>query len=78
MREANQPMFKATRILEVNPDHKVIETMDKMLVNGDTESKLTDCCHLLYDQALLVENQKMEDPIRFANMISNLIVEAYN
>jgi len=78
MKEANQPMFRATRILEVNPDHDVIKTMDRMLAVGDSESKLTDCCQLLYDQALLVENQKMEDPIRFANMISNLIVEAYN
>ena len=77
MREANQPMFRATRILEINPDHDVIKTIDKMFKSDGDKSKLSGCCQLVYDQAVLVENHKMDDPIRFANMVSNLIVEAY-
>ncbi|HZS44119.1 MAG TPA: molecular chaperone HtpG [Blastocatellia bacterium] len=78
MREANQTMFRASRILEVNPDHGVIKTMDRILKENDDRTSLSDCCQLLYDQALLIENHKMEDPVRFANLVSDLIVRAYN
>ena len=78
MAEANQPILKATRILEVNPNHGVIKALDKMYRNTNGSSNLSDCCELLYDQAMLVENYKIEDPMKFANLISSLIIQAYN
>lgn len=78
MAEANQPILRATKILEVNPNHKVIKALDKMYKNADGKSNLSDCCQLLYDQAMLVENHKVEDPVKFANLVSSLIVQAYN
>jgi molecular chaperone HtpG len=78
MAEANQPILRATRILEVNPNHKVIKALDKMFRNTDGRSNLSDCCQLLYDQAMLVENHKVEDPVKFANLVSSLIVQAYH
>jgi molecular chaperone HtpG len=77
MREANQPIFKTTRILEVNPDHAAIRAMSRMLKGGGDESKLTGSCQVLYDQALLIENDKIEDPIKFADTVAQLIVDAY-
>jgi molecular chaperone HtpG len=77
MREANQPIFKATRILEVNPEHQVIRTMQRLVKSGENESKLSSYCQLLYDQALLIDNDKIEDPIRFASIISELFVDAH-
>src|SRR5215217_840269 len=76
MAEANQPSFRATKILEVNPNHGVIKALDNMLREGG-ESNVSDCCQLLYDQAMLMENYKVEDPVRFANSVSNLIIRAY-
>jgi molecular chaperone HtpG len=78
MAEANQPILRATRILEVNPNHGVIKALDKMFRNTNGKSNLSDCCQLLYDQAMLVENYKIEDPVKFANLISSLIIQAYN
>jgi molecular chaperone HtpG len=78
MAEANQPMLRATRILEVNPNHGVIKALDKMLKNERSKERLADCCQLLYDQAMLVENYKIEDPVKFANLLSSLIIEAYD
>ena len=78
MAEANQPILRATRILEVNPHHQVIKALDKMFRKANGKSDLSDCCHLLYDQAMLVENHKVEDPVKFANLVSSLIVQAYN
>lgn len=78
MAEANQPILRATRILEVNPNHKVIKALDKMFMDANGKSNLTDCCLLLYDQAMLVENHKIEDPVKFANLVSSLIIQAYH
>jgi molecular chaperone HtpG len=79
MAEANQPILRATRILEVNPNHGVIKALDKLFRGADgNRARLSDCCQLLYDQAMLVENYKIEDPVRFANLISGLIIEAYD
>lgn len=77
MREANQSMFRATRILEVNVDHPVIHTLQKLLDSGEGGEKLSKCCRLLYDQSLLIENDKIEDPVRFSNALWELMVEAY-
>lgn len=78
MSEGNQRSFRATKILEVNPNHGVIKAMDKMFKGAKDKSNLSDCCQLLYDQAMLVENYKVEDPVRFATLISSLIIEAYS
>lgn len=77
MAEANQPILRATRILEVNPNHGVIKALDKMMKDADRKERVSDCCQLLYDQAMLVENHKIEDPVKFANLLSSLIIEAY-
>jgi molecular chaperone HtpG len=77
MAEANQPILRATRILEVNPNHGVIKALDRIFKSGDRKARLSDCCQLLYDQAMLVENYKIDDPVRFANLVSSLIIEAY-
>ncbi|MGB8508761.1 MAG: molecular chaperone HtpG [Pyrinomonadaceae bacterium] len=77
MREANQPIFKATRILEVNPTHETIKTIQRLFSKGTDREKLARYSSLLYDQALLVENEKIDDPVEFARIISELIVEAH-
>lgn len=77
MAEANQPILRATRILEVNPNHGVIKALDRMMKDADRKERVSDCCQLLYDQAMLVENHKIEDPVKFANLLSSLIIEAY-
>lgn len=76
MREANQTMFRATRILELNPEHELIKTINKLHTNGGEEEKLSNYCQILYDQALLMENEKIEDPVKFASIISQLMVDA--
>ena len=76
MREANQPMFRASRILELNPEHQVVKRMRALLESGDQAGNLPNYCQLLYEQALLIENEKIEDPVRFANAVAQLMVDA--
>jgi molecular chaperone HtpG len=57
---------KAERILEVNPHHKVFETLQNLAGQPD---KLKQYTKLLYDQALLMSGFSVEDPVAFSNAI---------
>ena len=77
-------MFKAMkqevpvnkRILELNPKHPLVESMQN-LFNADKGSpELQKYSHLLYDQALLTEGSPIPDPLAFAKNVADLMVKA--
>jgi molecular chaperone HtpG len=77
-------MFKAMkqevpvskRILELNPEHPLVESMQN-LFNADKRSpELQKYSHLLYDQALLTEGSPIPDPLAFAKNVADLMVKA--
>ncbi|WIW70231.1 molecular chaperone HtpG [Anaerosinus gibii] len=72
--EANNPMFKASRILEINPHHEVFSRLQS-LHNGEQNDTFKDYCEMLYAQALLIEGLLPEDPIGFANKIAKLMAD---
>ncbi|MBP3853537.1 MAG: molecular chaperone HtpG [Erysipelotrichaceae bacterium] len=74
MPEANGPMagMKATRILEINPNHPIFETL-KTLYKNDPK-KVKEVAEVLYDQALLIEGFDIEDPIAYSRKICDLLV----
>lgn len=65
--------MKATRILEINPNHAIFAALQKV---ATTQEKIEEYSDLLYNQALLIEGFSIDDPIEFSNRICNLIVEA--
>ena len=72
----NQPVPETKRILELNPDHPVIETMNDLFAADKKNPKLADYSELLYDQALLTEGIAIKDPTRFARLVTDLMVQA--
>ena len=66
-------MFKAQRILELNPSHEIFSTVKKIYETDANSQEFKDYCELLYGQALLMEGLIPEDPISFANKISLLM-----
>ncbi len=60
-------------VLEVNDKHPIFDVMKKANEAGDSE-KVADYTKILYNQALLVEGLPIEDPLRFAEQISRLMV----
>ena len=72
----NQPVPETKRILELNPDHPVIETMNDLFAADKKNTKLADYSELLYDQALLTEGIAIKDPARFARLVTDLMVQA--
>jgi len=74
---ANDPMnrgVKATKILEINPDHPIFTTLQKMY-EKDPES-IKDYTDVLYNQALLIQGLSIEDPASYAKKIADLMVKA--
>ena len=72
----NQPVPETKRILELNPTHPVIEAMNDLFTADKKDPKIADYSELLYDQALLTEGIAIKDPARFAQLISDLMVQA--
>lgn len=63
--------IKADKILEINVNHHVFDTLKSAFENDKEKLKLyTD---LLYNQALLIEGLPIEDPIEFTNNICKLM-----
>lgn len=64
---------KTQRVLELNPNHKVFETLQQAMKDGEQE-KVQLYGDILYDQALLIEGLPIEDPVEYAAKISKLLV----
>jgi len=71
--EANQSMFKASRILELNPNHEIFAVLNNLYETSPDSEAFKDYCDLLYGQALLMEGIAPEDPISFASKIAKLM-----
>lgn len=70
----NAQQIKANKILEINPEHEVFQTLKD--INDNHPELLTDYSNILYDQALLIEGMPIEDPVAYANKICELMIKA--
>ncbi len=68
----NDQKVKAERVLEINPEHPVFETLKKLFESD--KDKLAKYSELLYNQALLIEGMSIEDPVAFSNAICELMI----
>ena len=67
---AGQKVDSAKPILEINPDHPMVARLA-----AETEaSRQADWANLIFDQALLSEGGRLEDPAAFVRRMNELIV----
>jgi len=74
LKAMNQDVPESKRILELNPDHAIMQILNRLYEQDKGSGKLADYCELLYDQALLTEGSPIKDPLRFTKLISELMV----
>ncbi len=74
--EMNKTMYKANRILEINPDHEIFTVLKNLYQNTPESEAFKDYCDLLYGQALLMEGIAPDDPISFANKVAGLMARS--
>lgn len=67
---ATNQIQKNKPILEINPQHLLI----KNIVNTSEDTKKAELANLVYDQALLAEGGKLENPANFVKRINDLIL----
>lgn len=64
---------KAQRVLEINPKHEIFKVLQDAQKANDTD-KIKLYSSVLYDQALLVENLPIADPVEYAQNVAKLMV----
>ena len=70
MGQMNMPDAKP--ILEINPKHKIVKKMLKM----SKTKQFNDSVLLIYEQALLAENIKLDNPNEFISRINRTLEKA--
>ena len=66
----NGEKIHASRILELNADHKIMQALERV---ADDEAKLGVYADLLYTQAQLIDGIAPEDPVAFSQAICELM-----
>ena len=68
----NDQKVKADKVLEINPEHPVFETLKKLYTTD--KEKVEKYSRLLYNQALMIEGMPVEDPVEFSNLVCELMI----
>ncbi|MDK2946452.1 molecular chaperone HtpG [Geotoga petraea] len=73
LKELDQMPFNAEKILELNPDHQVFKKVKNIYDENPESDLLKDYADILYNQALLMEGMKIENPSDFVEKINKLM-----
>ncbi|MEW6744281.1 MAG: molecular chaperone HtpG [Planctomycetota bacterium] len=76
LRATTQGLPPMQRILELNPDHPVIERLRVLNEAKSAEKEVAEWIELLYDQALLAEGSPIVNPQLFARRLTGLMNRA--
>ena len=66
------------RVLELNPEHPVVAKLQSLHDRDAGDARIESIGRLLYDQAVVAEGSKIEDPAAFAKRLNELIALVAN
>ena len=69
------PLPANKRILEINPEHALLQAMEKLLAKDKSDARLEKYARLLYDQAVILEGSKVKYPLNFAQRLNELLLQ---
>jgi molecular chaperone HtpG len=75
LKMANQKVTASKRILEINPDHPIMQSLQKMYDADAANPKLKDWYGLLVDQALLAEGSEIKDPAGYVSRVNGFLAD---
>lgn len=70
LKQAGHDMPTSKPILEINPEHPLIERMEKV----DDQEVFKEWADILFEQALLAEGGQLEDPAGFVSKLNRLML----
>ena len=65
------------RILELNPNHALIEKLLARAEKSDTADMLGEAALLLLDQAYIVEGEPLSDPVAFSQRMASFMAPGF-
>ena len=68
LKAAGQAAPDATPILEINPEHPLVQRLKY------ETAKFDDWCHILFDQAMLAEGGNLNDPSAYVKRLNELLL----
>ena len=76
LKDSGREVGKSRRVFEVNPTHALIQHLRAVAAKAPEGEKTREFIETLYDQALLTEGSKPEDPHRFVQRVTALLTDA--
>lgn len=70
LKEAGHAMPGSKPILEINPDHPIVQRLDE----EKSDDKFNDWSDILFDQAILAEGGQLDDPASFVHKLNEMLV----
>jgi molecular chaperone HtpG len=81
LRQHKQLKSAAKRILEINPSHALVRALAEAVrtkgENAAVQARIGEVAKLLYDQARIVEGEKLDDPAGFARRMAAALAEGF-
>jgi molecular chaperone HtpG len=75
LKMSNQAVPESKRILEINPDHPIIQRLNARFEANPSDPKLADWYGVLVDQALLAEGSDLKDPAGYVARVNGFLAE---
>ncbi|MDG2334889.1 MAG: molecular chaperone HtpG [Myxococcota bacterium] len=76
LRQAGQEVPDRKPILEVNPDHAILKSLQAIFEADGTDARLSEYAELLFGQAVLAGGGQLTDPGTFTRKLSGLMEKA--
>lgn len=70
--EQKQLNSASAKILEINPNHKIIDKIRQQMDNDLAKEENKDLIYMLYDQACIIEGEPVADAGQFSSRLNNL------
>jgi molecular chaperone HtpG len=77
LKQHNQLDQVTTRILEINPDHSLIQSLAASAKKKGAQGKLEDAALLLLDQAQILEGEPVSDPVAFSRRMEAVMAKGF-
>ena len=71
--EQKQILSVSSKVLEINPDHDIIKSLDNDLNNDNKKQQIDSIIKTLFDQACIIEGEPISDSKDFSVRLNDLI-----
>ena len=73
--EQKQLNRRTTKILEINPKHKIIQTIANAINDSTAKDSTADLVDIIFYEACLTEGEIIENPCDFVSKVNKILTE---